>query len=178
MISEQSKSSISAALHRAAKTTLVRADTDVFEINSVSDRDEAIKGSSLLLITISSFVFRLLTIFEVSSAPSTQAYYAGTAAQPDISEQFAEFANMFCGALNRELSVHFPHMAMSIPYKLNGRCKTYLDGLRPQFRSTNDIIINDSVQVRVTLCMRCMSPVDIPASMTEVDHSGGELELF
>ena len=179
MLSEQSKLSIAAAFQRAAGAGLVRAPGDSCTIVPAQDRHVGAQpGENLLLITISSFVFRLLTIFHVADNPAARAYFVGGAAGQSLDEGFAEVANLCCGALNRELARHFSHLAMSIPYSLSRHCSAFLETLQPQYLSSYAVTINDSVQLQVTLCMCCQAPVDIAASTTGVEHAGGELEIF
>ena len=89
-----------------------------------------------------------------------------------------ELANLCCGALSREMSGHFPHLAMSIPYTLNGRCMGLLGELKPQYQSSYEITINESVRLQATLCMCCYAPIDIPAGSLAVEENSGELQLF
>jgi hypothetical protein len=133
-------------------------------------------GPDLLLITISSFVFRLITIFEVCNDAATRNYYAGDTGA-SLDEPFAEVANLCCGALNRELACRFRHLAMSIPYRLDASCLAFLDVLNPRFRASYDIEINNSARVRVTLCMCCDTPVEYSPTV-QAAHEAGALEMF
>lgn len=179
MMSEQSKQGIAAAFQRAARAGLIRAPGDSCTIVPAQDGDLGAQARETLhLITISSFVFRLLTLFHLADSPATRAYFVGGTAGQSLDEGFAEIANLCCGALNRELARHFSHLAMSIPYTLSRHCIAFLEALQPQYRSSYAITINDSVQLQVTLCLCCQGPLDLAASTTEVEHSGGELEIF
>ena len=179
MITEQSKRNIEIAFHKAAKAHLIRETTDAFDIASAdSGRVDEHPGERLLLITISSFVFRLMTIFRIDDSPAMRAYYAPGAADRPLCEAFAEVANMCCGGLNRELSASFPHLAMSIPYTLSSRCVAFLGELKPQYLSTYAITINGAARLHVTLCMSCSVPVEVAAAPAGVEENVGELELF
>jgi len=178
VINEQSKQNIEHALHRALRSSLTRAPGDVCAIAPAGGRElrEHADGK-ILVVTISSFVFRLLTLFQVAANPATREYYVSTAGQT-LEEAFREVANLCCGALNRELSQHIPHLAMSIPYTLGNQCIALLDELQPQYVSSSAITINDTVKLQVTLCMCCSAPVEFTASPVVMEHSSGELELF
>jgi hypothetical protein len=120
-----------------------------------------------------------MTIFHVAVTPSSRAYYGGeNATDQSLSESFSEIVNLCGGALNRELSHHFPHLAMSIPYSLSTECLKYLEQLKPEFMTSYAITINQSVQLQVALCMRCSAPIHIPVSTVAVQEVAGELELF
>jgi hypothetical protein len=177
-MSEQAKSGIEQFLHRALRATLTRAPGDVCTLTPAAGSGlPALPGETLLVVTISSFVFRLLTLFQLAANPATRAYYAGGAGQ-SLDEAFREVANMCCGALSRELSGHFPHLAMSVPYALSAQCSAFLRELQPQYLASTAITINDTVQLQATLCMCCSAPVDFAASEAVIEHNGGELEMF
>jgi hypothetical protein len=179
LVSAQTKRHIAEAFCRSAGTSLVRDSADHCSVVAADDRTRAAPlESDLLLITISSWVFRLLTIFQVSTSQVTRDYYIGGATERTLDDAFAEFANMCCGALNRELSQQFPHMAMSIPYKLSRPCIGYLDQLQPQYLSRFDITINESIQLQATVCMCCQVPVEFVSTGGGINHDGGELEMF
>jgi hypothetical protein len=179
MMTEQSKQSLADAFCRAAKTGLLRAPEDALHIAPAGALQLAARpGEAVLVITTSSFAFRLLTIFQVAATPETRAYYGDGPGDPKIEAVFAEFANLCCGALNRELSKHFPHLAMSIPYALGSQCLNCLDELKPEYLSRYAITINDSVRLEATLCMCCSAPVNIAAAANAVVETTGELELF
>ena len=179
MMSEQSKQGIAAAFQRAARAGLIRAPGDSCTIVPAQESEVGAQAAETLhLITISSFVFRLLTIFHLADSAATRAYFVGGTAGQSLDEGFAEIANLCCGALNRELARHFSHLAMSIPYTLSRHCIAFLEALQPQYRSSYAITINDSVQLQVTLCMSCQVPLELAASPAEVEHGGGELEIF
>jgi len=168
------------AFHTAIRKNLVRDAADSCEIVPVeSDPSGKNAGHKLLLITISSFVFRLIVIFRIIDNPVTREYYLRVDAAQGLDEVFAEVANMCGGMLNRELSVNFPHLAMSTPYTLNGECLAFLGELRPQHVARFGITINDSVQLQATLCMCCSRPVEVAAATATADEADcGELELF
>jgi hypothetical protein len=209
LLSEQTKQNIEQAFHRSLRTSLIRKPEDVCAIapaptpglsaqplpgakpapagqrgparqSSPAGEPGSVgqPGEILLVVTISSFVFRLLTLFQVGADPATHAYYV-SAAQQSLDEAFREFANMCCGALNRELAEQIPHLAMSIPYTLSSQCLAFLGELRPSFLSTSAVTINDSVRLQVTLCMCCSAAVDFVASAAPVaETTAGELEMF
>jgi len=177
VLSEQGKRNIEQAFQRAARGTVVRTSADVCDIALATDPQPDPRHGQLVLITVSSFAFRLITIFQVRDTPEIRSYYLADTDQRGIDESFHEVANLCCGALNREFSRSFAHLAMSTPYTLDARCISYLAQLQPQLLSHYLITINGSVQLRATLCMCCTAPVDIQLNAAEVEQTG-ELELF
>jgi len=182
VISTHSLHNVELAFHKAIKANLVRETGDGCEIAAVEGapvgKDSAHK---VLLITISSFVFRLIVIFRIIDNPATRAYYLRADRTQTLDEVFAEVANLCSGALNRELSVNFPHLAMSTPNTLSDECLAFLGELRPQHIARFGITINESVQLQATLCMCCSRPVEVAEATAATDEAvcgNGELELF
>ena len=178
MLSDLTKTNIELAFHKAVRGTVARAPEDICDIAAVMPTPGGARPEErLVLITVSSFVFRLIAIFQVADCPETRAYYLQGAAERGIDEAFHEVANLCCGALNREFSHSFPHLAMSTPYSLDSRCIAYLELLRPAYLSHHLITINGAVRLRATLCLCCAAPIDLQLNIDERETTG-ELELF
>ncbi len=180
MLSEQGKLGLARAFDRAAKAGLLRGTDDRIEIApAVLAPPAGQPGERVFVITASSFVFRLMTIFHVPATPASRRYYRSEhCTDEELGEALAEIVNLCGGALNRELSRHFPHLAMSIPYSLNAECLRYVQQMKPEYVSSFSITINGAIQVRATLCLSSSAPVDIPMTASEVEDHTGELELF
>ena len=179
MISEQSKQNLESAFYRAARESLVRDSGDACEIGPIrSGQPSQQCGDKVLVITISSFAFRLTTIFHIADCEASRAYYCNGAVDRGLDEAFAEVVNLFCGSLSRTLAPSFPHLAMSIPYTLNSKCMEFLAELRPRYLSSYLITINDSVRIRATLCMHCSAEVEIALPAATAQDNSGALELF
>jgi hypothetical protein len=178
LISEHGRQNLARAFERAARETLIVDVNDQISIQDSEMLFHADPGQAILLITISSFTFRLLTIFQIAEAPALSAYYVRGAAGRSLQEAFAEVANMCCGAINRQLALTWPHLAMSIPQILDTRCLAFVNDLRPQYLSQYALSINEAVKLRATLCLCCSAPVEFAALASEAQESSGELELF
>lgn len=179
MLSDQSRQGLASAFERAARTTIVRSQDDACQIlTEPPDGTAAFSADPLLVITISSFAFRLLTLFQVADNAANRAYFLPPGGGCTLQEGFAEVANLCSGALSREMSAVFPHLAMSIPSRLSPQCMDSLAQLKPDYTSRHTVAINIGVQVSVTLCMCCSAPVDIPATLAQVQTTSGELEIF
>jgi hypothetical protein len=190
MIAAQTQSRIEAMFVSAAKTTLVRDTAHEIAIQLQQAPRKPENGRSLLVITISSFEFRLMTLFNISNSSALRSYYgfpalsatASKTAMSNICEEFAEIANMCCGAFNRSLSRHVSHLGMSTPYRLNGCCEEYISVLQPRTLSRFDIRINDSVDLDTTLCVCANRPFELKneakALDIEAETESGVLELF
>jgi hypothetical protein len=193
MIAPQTQSHIESLFVTAAKTTLIRDTAHEIAIQCESAGEPAavkkpVIANGLLVITISSFEFRLLTLWNLPDSPALRSYYGSAspavsaASFEDFIENFAETANLCCGAFNRSLSRHVTHLGMSAPYRLNSRCEEYVDALRPQSRAWFGIRINDGFNFAVTLCLCANRALEIDTSASSVAAEpateSGALELF
>jgi hypothetical protein len=177
VVSAQSIQNLTNVFERAARATILRSPDDTWEI--IPEPAVAVKGDRLMIITTSSFAFRLLTIFHVADNEANRAYFLPAGADAGtLQEGFAEMVNMCCGALNREISTVFPHLGMSVPSSLSAECIDYLPQLNPEHTSRFTVSINGTVKVDVTLCMCCSTPIDIPVTLAAPVQAVGELEMF
>ena len=180
MLSAQTTKNLADAFQRSVQATLVRNAGDACLVApSAGPTREKNATAKLLMITISSFSFRLVTAFRIPQEPATRDYYTA-GATTSLDEVFAEVANMCCGAFGRELSAQFKHLAMSVPYGLDAHCLDFLASLEPSFQASFEVTINDAARIWTTFCMCCKHPVEFApaAAAVEVSHAGGELELF
>lgn len=176
VLSEQSKRNIDLAFQHAARATLPKAG-DPCEIVAATAAEWGGTAANLLVITISSFSFRLMIIFRIEESPEAYAYYVNGAVRR-LNEVFAETANLCCGMLSARLAQTFSHIGMSIPYELYDSCFRHLGDLRPQYLSSFKVKINESVQLQVTLCMCCSATVEVKDGAEEQEEQRGSLELF
>jgi hypothetical protein len=179
-ITDHSRANIERALQRAARAFLPRDPGDTCLIVENREPPTAAPGEKLILVTISSFKFRLLLIFHIDAEPALASYFQEQGAQRGIEEAFYEIANMCCGTLNRDMAHDFKHLAMSVPYTLAGPCMEYIADVRPEYISRSTVTINDNVRVRLTLCLCCSAPVSFSATGAErePESDSGKLELF
>lgn len=181
MLSERTVRNLSDAFLRAANATLVRQAGDQCTIApSRQPWSESKSGGRILLMTISSFTFRLIIVFQLADGQPTRDYYTASSPGKALDETFSEFANMCCGAMSRELFAQFRHVGMSIPYLLEWQCAQHLGDLNPRMISSYDITIRDAARVKATLCMCCERQVEFspPVMETAAQSTGGTLELL
>jgi len=179
VISEHAKQGINLIFTRAAKTTLIRSPQDSIDVltlpgNKLMERPE----KQIVVLTIASYHFRLLTIFHFNADRVTTAYFSRSEAQSSFEEDFGEYGNLCCGAMNRELHTHFLHLGMSTPDFLSSRCLPFLTELRPGFVSQHQITINNSVSMHATLCLCAYAPIDFRVKEDIAEEQTGALEMF
>jgi len=183
MISEKAISSIDHLFTEAARSSLVLNPSDTCEIASVPDDGALNEGvpSTVLIITCSSFVFRLFTLLRLVDDAETRAYFThGSGTEANWADALFEAANLCSGAVNRSLSQYFPHIGMSTPYTLSSGCLSFLEDLQPQHVLHYAIRIRESVRLRATVCVCSYAPIDFSVDrMQPTDTtSSGALELF
>lgn len=179
MISESAKHSIDGVFSRAARACLALGDTDSVDVKPVAGKGDPATGHrNILVLTISSFVFRLVTIFHVTPETRIASYFGRGDAQRPFQETFGEIGNLCCGAMNRELGGHFPHLGMSTPYLLGGHCASHLASLGASHTSRHLITINGDMALMATLCLCAYAPLDFRIDAPSEQSTGGDIEFF
>ncbi|SDH72456.1 hypothetical protein [Propionivibrio dicarboxylicus] len=179
MLSDQGKKSLDLIFTRAAKTNLVRDPNHQIKIEILPEaRQMEALEENLVVLTISSYTFRLIVMFHVNSSGGAATYYSRGTEFASLIEVFGEMVNQCCGGMNRDLGKHFPHMGMSTPSLLNKRCLPFLRELNPTDVSRYRISINDSFSMHVSLCFCAFAPIDFRIDEHAAEEALGELELF
>lgn len=179
MISTRAQDSFERIFHRAAQSRLALQADDACVISpaghglAVGEAD-----AEVVVLTISSVVFRLLLVLHFEDDEATRAYFTRDGAQGALREAFVETGNLCCGAMNQALLAHFPDLGMSTPYVLSARSMPHIEGLKPDYRASYTVSINASVQLGATVCVFTSAPLDFMADAEAAEESGGELELF
>jgi hypothetical protein len=179
VISEQSKQSIDYIFGKSAKKSLILNPDDSCVIEQMTDcKDSEFLEREMVVLTISSLVFRVLTIFHIGEDRATRNYFLSKTTDKSLLEFFSEIGNLCSGAMNQELLRYFPHLGMSTPYTLSGRCLPFLNELKPGYLSRHAITINDSVRLQATLCLCGYAPIDFAVDRNDAIDTSGELEFF
>lgn len=163
------------------------------DICAIDIMPDAGPGSSqgkrhLVALTISSYLFRLVALFDFDTQEATTAHLARMAGKPDqqldgqaLGDAYAEMVNMICGGVNRGLAAVFRHSGMSTPFVLESTCAGYLPMLDPTQGRLLKVAINDSVRFDIMLCtcVAAGTTLDFHIDRHQIeDTSAGELELF
>lgn len=179
-ISQHAREGVDFVFTKAAKANLVldAADRCVVE-HLPAGKLVDLPERHLFVLTISSYLFRLLTIFHVGDDRRTRDYFSRQGTGPALDEAFGEVANLCCGAMNRDLGAHFPHLGMSTPYVLDRQCIPFFNPvLKPGYVSQHKAEINGEITLHATLCLSAYGPIDFRVDTTVEAESTGELELF
>jgi hypothetical protein len=179
VISQQSSQGINYIFEKSVRKSLLLNSGDSCDIEQLHDgKGGDFKEMDIFVLTISSLLFRILTIFHISDDPETQKYFLKKTTEKSFTEVFSEIGNLCSGAMNQELLKYFPHLGMSTPYVLSGRSLPFLRELNPGYLSRHAITINDSVHLHATVCMCAYAPIDFTVDQTDVADTSGELEFF
>ncbi|WP_168791947.1 hypothetical protein [Paraburkholderia aromaticivorans] len=180
MISAHATDSFDRIFRKASQARLPLNSGDLCEITPMADVSVGVsKNTQVVVLTISSIVFRLLLILHFDEDDSTRSYYLkGSTEERNFQEAFLEICNLCCGAMNQELLRYFPDLGMSTPYVLNARCLPHLHELKPALLSSYSITLDGSVRLAATICVCAHAPLDFVADTSAVEETSGELELF
>lgn len=184
MISTRATKSFDDMLVIGIKTSMGDAVSDSGAVEVLVDPDE-IQETHVVVLTVASYVFRLLVMVYFSPDDSTKAHFANiTHVDPaEMSEQafldaLQECGNICCGTLNRELVRVFPHVGMSTPNIIERECANYLRALPgghlQHFRASN----NAGRNFYFGICVRDFADIDFEWAPAEEEVAAGELEFF
>lgn len=179
MISEKTKSSVNSIFAKAAKANLALNGSDQIEVAQMTNvRLDQLPGNGMVVLTISSYLFRLLIVFHITQDDSTKRYFTRSSDDKDFFEVFGEHGNLCVGEMNRDLGTHFLHLGMSTPYALESKCAPFISELKPSYLSHHRIGINGDIALHATLCLCAYAPLDFHFQINDVGQETGELELF
>jgi len=179
MISEQAIQGVEQIFTRAAAANLVMAPADSIVIERLPGTGVVkTPEKQIVVLTVASYTFRLLTIFHVDENGRSADYFTRSDPARAFREVFGEIGNLCCGAINRSLGKHFLHTGMSTPYFLESHCLAFLNELKPAHLAQYRITINDSLVMHATLCLCAYAAVDFRVETEIAAEATGELELF
>ncbi len=183
MISPHAQEGFDLLLIRSLKASLPSALAHS-EIGITSDVAELVEQEAVVL-TVSSYLFRLMVMIHFKQDAPTMGYMAGmheagTEAHDKQAflDAIAEYGNLFCGILNRELGSYFPHIGMSTPNFLDGHCLSYIQMLNCSHIQHFAVDVDGSPLFHVSLCVSAYDDLDFEVAEDEASASTGELELF
>ena len=184
MITERGKASFGHLLVSSLKSGMPVGGASV-AVDPIANLDK-IKEKNIVILTVSSYLFRAMVILYFKPDAATRAYFNRNAAEgaPELADEefydrVAECGNICCGALNRGLVEHFPHVGMSTPNFIDRDCMHYTDMLACGLENHYTITLDGSLKMYASLCVADYGKVDFhvdPAA--QEDQSVGELEMF
>lgn len=184
MISESARDGFNRLLSQSLKGSLAPLPDDSFELTMLPDLAEVME-SKFVILTISSYLFRLMVLIYFSPDETTKEHFARINNVPvaEMSQQaffdaISERGNMCCGILNRELGHHFAHMGLSTPNILDKECASKLNILGCGHIQHVRVDINNSVHFHASVCVCEFADLDFVVDEAAEEESTGELEMF
>jgi CheY-specific phosphatase CheX len=182
-LSQSAQDGFDLLLEQALRGSLVPADEQA-GLTVLPDL-AGINETQMVVLTVSSYLFRVMVMFHFTADAATRAHFArlNKVAAAEMSEQafmdaIAECGNLCCGVLNRDLGNFFPHLGMSTPNVIDSRCAAYLQTLNATHVRHFAVDIPDTRRFHVSLCISAYADMDFAVSAQEIAVDTGELELF
>ncbi|MFJ9531520.1 hypothetical protein [Herbaspirillum sp. NPDC101396] len=183
MLTQSAKDGFDTLLTQSLKSGMAPSGTPV-EVSVLAD-DAVIPEKKMVVLTVSSYLFRLMAMFYFTPDAATRAHFArlNNIDAAEMSEQtfmdaIAESGNLCCGILNRDLGNFFPHIGMSTPNVIDSNCAAYLQTLNCQHVRHFAVDMDGAPRFHVTLSVSAYADIDFSVSADELGSDTGELELF
>ena len=154
---------------------------------AVTDASNGFSETNVVVLTSSSYVFRVMVLIYFNDNPETKTHFArrsGTSAaemsQQEFVDALCEAANMCSGGFNRELGRFFPHIGLSTPNILERNCADHLNSLNPGLVRHFKVDINSATLFHASMCVCDYATLDFAYSPAAQEDTvaDGELELF
>lgn len=125
MISQRAKTGFENILHRCLQESLRTEAHPTWQLQPVTE-ENVIGVQRFIMLTISSYDFRLVVLLHFSCNEASNRYVADSLRQASselpltlYNDFLAEVGNTFCGAFKRELGHYVSHLGMSTPNQLD-----------------------------------------------------------
>jgi hypothetical protein len=186
-VSERARTGLDHFVAQAVKSSLALAGC-ACTVVQVDDTPANSKEREVVMLTVSSYLFRALLFIHFERSPAMHAHLgalAGTSGDTLDDERFIdavmERGNLCCGALNRDLAQFFPHIGMSTPCILKRSSVEHVAAVSPAFSRRYRAEVGDGVSMHFTLALCAFADFDFPyepRAAEEVEETAGELEMF
>ncbi|EJM97758.1 hypothetical protein [Herbaspirillum sp. YR522] len=183
VLSQSAQDGFDLLLGQALRASLVPPG-QAAELTVLSDL-AGIDERQMVVLTVSSYLFRVMLMFHFTPDVATRAHFArlnqvapGELGDQAFMDAIAECGNLCCGVLNRDLGNFFPHLGMSTPNVIDSRCAAYLQALNATHVRHLAVDIPDTRRFHVSLCISAHADMDFAVSAQEIEVDTGELELF
>jgi hypothetical protein len=195
MITERAKMSFDTIFPRCMEEALSSDAHQNWDIQAVSEKD--ITAKQFIMLTVSSYEFRLIVLFHFSSDATSRQYvldvlnkYAKDnekvlSTDLTVSKYYdflSELGNLMCGVLKREIFQFYPHLGLSTPNILTKDSQQYVNGspidhaIHMKASTDDDIEFYGSIYVSSSGTLDFDPAAAINKSAEVVDT--GALELF
>lgn len=149
------------------------------------DAEAPAQERMVVMLTVSSYAFRLSFFVHFEERPETLDYFArlhhvdpGQFSRQAFLDAVSECGNLCCGTFNREIGRVYPHVGMSTPHRLESECLQHLSLLDPDWRLRLRLHPEDGPPFHVTLAVSAYEAIDFDPPAPETEVASGELELL
>ncbi len=187
VVSERARAGLDHFVAQAVKGALAQPGTD-FAIESTDDDVARDHEREVVMLTVSSYMFRVLLFIHFNRNPALRSHLAALDGHPGdtldderFTDAIMEHGNLCCGALNRDLSQFFPHIGMSTPCILHRSSVEHVAAVNPAFTRRYRADVSPGVPMHFTLALCAFADLDFPfepRAAEEVEDTAGELEMF
>lgn len=183
MISNNAQRAFGEMLVQGIKASLLASPDEPIAVTPVA-QVEGIAASEIVMLSISSYFFRLVVLVYFTPDEQTKAHFARLNKVPvsamdaqALVDAIHECGNICCGSINRALSAVFPHVGMSTPNIMDKRCAHYRGVLESSHEQHVAIAIPGGPRLHASLCIKEFADLDFEIEAVPVE-AGGELEMF
>ena len=184
MISIRAKNSFDQMLMLGIRASMGNTLSSDCEVEVLTEPDK-IQETQVVMLTVASYVFRLLVMVYFTPNESTKTHFANinnvdaaAMTEQTFLDAIQECGNICCGTLNRELARFFPHVGMSTPNIIERECVSYLGHL-PEGYLKHFRILNAAGQpFYFGVCVRDFANIDFEWTPAENIVAAGEVEFF
>ena len=189
MITPRTLSTLESVLNRSLKETGTLPEDDRLELVRQSAASNTTSETHrLLVLTISSYAFRIVALFEFQIDERAEVHFAKLFRSEEdrltgqhLGDALSEYVNMVCGTINRLISSPTRQTGMSTPFGLETTCMAHIQKIKPEETLAFKATFSGGVHLDIVLCLCTAgnSTLDIEANIeTQEESTSGELELF
>lgn len=184
LVSDRARNGIDYFVAAAVQNSLVAAG----ESCQLEAADDVVpKESDIAMLTVSSYMFRVLMFIHFDRDPATRAHIASLAGVPldemtgeRYLDAMMERGNLCCGAFNRDLATFYPHIGMSTPCMLKRNSADHIRAVHPDYSRCFRSELAPGVVMHFSIALCAFDDLDFafePRAAEEAE-TAGELEMF
>jgi len=186
MITQRAKSGFEKLLPRCLEESL---RTDAHPSWLIQPVDiVGIGAKRFVMLTISSYDFRLIVLLHFSADPAAMKYVSdslkvasGILTVSQYQDYISEMGNILCGAIKRGLFQFFPHLGLSSPNQLQFESLKYIESYQIDHAIHVKAMAEDGTEFYSSLYVSSFAELDFdPVAILKVDEKVemGALEMF
>jgi hypothetical protein len=142
-----------------------------------------VRDTQAVMLSIATFRCRLHVLVHHGLQPRLHRVFGPaqgeeTGEAVPLTDRLAEYGNLVCGAINRELGRSWHYAGMSTPSHLTGQVLDHLDLLRDQHQIHAEVSVEGERLLGASLLIGSHAPFDFQCIDAPAGQTAGELEFF